>query len=54
MTTLLVERIVDIIEMLRTQMEGSHGPIETANMRGRISGLRAILKIIEDMEKAQQ
>ena len=52
-TVTLVERIVEVIEVLRTQLEGDLDPIKTANVRGRICGMKAVLQIIdEDLKKA--
>ena len=51
--TLLVERIADTIEILRTQLEENLDPISTANLRGRILGMKAVLQMIEDMNKVE-
>ena len=53
-TVTLVERIVETIEILRTQLEGDLNPIETANVRGRINGMKAIIQMIEDLKKADE
>ena len=52
--TLLVDRIVETIEILRTQLEGNLDPNDTANTRGRILGMKAVLAMIEEQEKVQQ
>ena len=54
-TVTLVERIGETIEILRTQLEGNLDPIETANVRGRINGLKAVMQMIEeDLKKAAE
>ena len=53
-TVTLVERIADTIEVLRTQLEGNLDPIETANVRGRINGMKAVMQMIEDLKKAAE
>ena len=52
--TLLVDQIVDTIEILRTQLEGNLDQNDTANTRGRILGMKAVLAMIKDQEKAKQ
>ena len=52
--TLLVERITETIEILRTQLEGNLDPIETANVRGRINGMKAILHMVDEELKVSQ
>ena len=54
MPTLLEDQIVDTIEILRTQLEGNLDPVETANVRGRINAMKAVLKMNEDFKQAQQ
>ena len=51
-TVTLVERIVETIEILRTQLEGNLDLVATANVRGRINGMKAIIQMIKDLEKA--
>ena len=53
-TVTLVERIVETIEILRTQLEGNLDQIETANVRGRINGMKAVMQMIEDLKKADE
>ena len=53
-TVTLVERIVETIEILRTQLEGNLEPIETADVRGRINGMKAVMQMIEDLKKADE
>ena len=49
--TLLTDRISETIEILRTQLEAPLDPVMTADARGRIHGFKAVLKMIEDMER---
>ena len=53
-TVTLVEQIVEIVEVLRTQLEGDLDQIKTADVRGRINGMKAVLKMIEDLKKADE
>ena len=54
MPTLLEEKIVDTIEILRTQLEGNLDPVDTANVRGRINAMKAVLQMHEDLKQEQK
>ena len=51
--TLLAERIADTIEILRTQLENNLDPVNTANLRGRIMGMKAVLQMIDEVNKVK-
>ena len=52
--TVLSERIAETIEVLRSQLEANLDPVPTADLRGRIHGLKAVAKMIEDIQGTQQ